>query len=76
MNGTGTADAPAVAGGTVARGAIPQQRSGTSTGTAGGVGHCRCGHGVEAHVHYRSGRDCGVCGGHVCRRYRVAAPTE
>ena len=22
---------------------------------------CRCGHGQEAHVHYRAGSDCGLC---------------
>jgi hypothetical protein len=30
---------------------------------------CRCGHSVEAHEHFRSGRDCSTCGPDVCRRY-------
>jgi len=28
---------------------------------------CRCGHGVDAHEHFRPGRDCGAC---TCRQYR------
>ena len=33
---------------------------------------CRCGHDVEAHVHYRYGSDCGVCGEAKCSQYRRA----
>ncbi len=29
---------------------------------------CRCGHGAEAHEHFRTGSDCGACG---CARYRT-----
>jgi hypothetical protein len=28
---------------------------------------CRCGHGRQAHEHYRRGSDCALCG---CGRYR------
>jgi len=28
---------------------------------------CRCGHGKDAHQHYRSGADCGSC---ACERFR------
>jgi hypothetical protein len=28
---------------------------------------CRCGHGRDAHAHYREGSDCALCG---CRRWR------
>jgi len=28
---------------------------------------CRCGHGRDAHAHYRKGSDCALCG---CRRWR------
>jgi hypothetical protein len=31
--------------------------------------HCRCGHAVETHEHYRPGRDCGACD---CRRFAAA----
>jgi hypothetical protein len=30
---------------------------------------CRCGHAVDAHEHFRPGRDCSTCGPEVCRRY-------
>lgn len=33
---------------------------------------CRCGHGADAHEHFRSGRDCGICAD--CRRFTRAAP--
>lgn len=33
---------------------------------------CRCGHGVDAHEHFRSGRDCGACTG--CHRFTTAGP--
>ena len=32
---------------------------------------CRCGHGAEAHEHYRPGSDCGVCGDEQCHRFRT-----
>ena len=31
--------------------------------------HCRCGHSIEAHEHFRAGRDCSACGDHGCRRF-------
>ncbi|WFG44914.1 hypothetical protein [Pseudonocardia alni] len=31
---------------------------------------CRCGHGRDAHEHYRRGTECGVCGT-VCPAYRA-----
>ncbi|HLU59329.1 MAG TPA: hypothetical protein VKZ81_28030 [Pseudonocardia sp.] len=33
---------------------------------------CTCGHGPEAHEHYRPGSDCGACGRNACREYRPA----
>ncbi len=30
---------------------------------------CRCGHSLEAHEHFRAGRDCSACGDHGCRRF-------
>ncbi|NMI02050.1 (Fe-S)-binding protein [Pseudonocardia acidicola] len=30
---------------------------------------CRCGHGPQAHDHYRPGSDCGICGAASCRRF-------
>jgi hypothetical protein len=38
---------------------------------------CRCGHSVEAHEHFRAGRDCSACGDRGCRRFtpRRPAPT-
>jgi len=33
---------------------------------------CRCGHGVEAHQHFRAGSDCGACVD--CHRFTSAAP--
>lgn len=32
---------------------------------------CRCGHGHDAHRHYRSGSDCALCG---CARFRALVP--
>ncbi|MCW0216485.1 MAG: hypothetical protein OJJ54_24310 [Pseudonocardia sp.] len=43
-------------------GAIPTQR----TATSDGVTACRCGHGSDAHEHFRAGSDCAVCD---CARY-------
>jgi hypothetical protein len=31
---------------------------------------CRCGHGRSAHLHYRRGSDCGVCGAAGCAAFR------
>ncbi|BBG04111.1 MULTISPECIES: hypothetical protein [Pseudonocardia] len=31
---------------------------------------CRCGHGRDAHEHYRPGTDCGACGAD-CRSFRA-----
>jgi hypothetical protein len=30
---------------------------------------CRCGHSLEAHEHFRAGRDCSACGDDGCRRF-------
>jgi hypothetical protein len=30
---------------------------------------CRCGHSLEAHEHFRAGRDCSACGDRGCRRF-------
>lgn len=32
---------------------------------------CRCGHGRDAHRHYRSGTDCALCD---CLKWRLALP--
>jgi len=32
---------------------------------------CRCGHGPDAHRHWRRGRDCGTCGAGSCTAYRA-----
>ena len=32
---------------------------------------CRCAHAHEAHIHYRSGSDCGICGPDLCAKYRA-----
>jgi hypothetical protein len=31
---------------------------------------CVCGHPRSRHEHYRGGRDCGICGGNLCPRFR------
>jgi hypothetical protein len=31
---------------------------------------CRCGHGREAHLHYRPGTDCGACDARDCAGFR------
>ncbi|WP_343947017.1 hypothetical protein [Pseudonocardia zijingensis] len=36
------------------------------------VDPCLCGHGPEAHEHYRPGSDCGACGRSACGEYRAA----
>ena len=36
------------------------------------VDPCMCGHGQEAHEHYRPGSDCGACGRAACGEYRPA----
>jgi hypothetical protein len=36
------------------------------------VDPCTCGHGPEAHEHYRPGSDCGACGRRACAEYRPA----
>jgi hypothetical protein len=36
------------------------------------VDPCTCGHGLEAHEHYRPGSDCGACGRAACGEYRPA----
>ena len=40
-----------------------------STRTAVAAARCRCGHDVDAHEHFRPGRDCSTCGPDVCSRY-------
>lgn len=35
---------------------------------------CNCGHGGEAHQHYRSGTDCGACGRDVCAKFKAVKP--
>lgn len=37
---------------------------------ASGDRACVCGHPRSAHLHYRRGSDCAVCGPDVCPRYR------
>jgi hypothetical protein len=34
------------------------------------VAPCVCGHGRDAHEHWRRGSDCGACGSGVCAAYR------
>jgi hypothetical protein len=34
------------------------------------VDPCRCGHGQQAHEHYRPGSDCGACGRRTCGEFR------
>jgi hypothetical protein len=36
------------------------------------VDPCTCGHGPQAHEHYRPGTDCGACGRSACGEYRPA----
>jgi hypothetical protein len=31
---------------------------------------CRCGHSRDTHQHFRSGKDCGMCGSRTCRHFR------
>ena len=52
---------------------IPRPRTAPEqvTELAGGQA-CRCGHGAEAHEHFRSGSDCSACG---CATYRTT-PTR
>jgi len=38
----------------------------------GSVAACRCGHGRDAHEHYRAGSDCGSCGRQTCPSFRRA----
>ncbi|SOD71592.1 hypothetical protein SAMN05892883_1093 [Jatrophihabitans sp. GAS493] len=33
---------------------------------------CKCGHGRDAHEHFRAGSDCGECSATVCNRFRRA----
>lgn len=42
-----------------------------ATGAAASRAVCLCGHGRDAHVHHRSGTDCGICRDGVCGRYRA-----
>jgi hypothetical protein len=37
------------------------------TGGFHGHSHCTCTHPRQAHLHYRRGRDCGLC---PCRKYK------
>lgn len=48
--------------------------AGASDGTGDGtvVDPCRCGHGRDAHEHYRSGTDCSACGT-ACGAFHPAA---
>jgi hypothetical protein len=41
--------------------------------TPGVARSCRCGHGWEAHQHYRRGSDCSICPRGGCHRYVAAA---
>jgi hypothetical protein len=34
---------------------------------------CTCGHGFDAHEHYRRGTDCALCG---CPRFRAGSPSR
>jgi hypothetical protein len=36
---------------------------------------CACGHGKDAHEHYRPGSDCGVCGAADCEEFRPVGGT-
>jgi hypothetical protein len=40
-----------------------------SMSTTVSTARCRCGHGADAHEHFRAGRDCSTCGPEVCRRF-------
>ncbi len=56
---------PTAAAGVVA---IPHQRTASDQiADPADVQTCRCGHGADAHQHFRSGSDCSGCG---CARYR------
>jgi hypothetical protein len=33
--------------------------------------YCRCGHDLDAHEHFRAGRDCGACGAGGCAAFRA-----
>lgn len=37
---------------------------------------CRCGHGLEAHKHYRRGTDCSLCPRGVCNRFQASDSTS
>jgi hypothetical protein len=37
---------------------------------SGGDRPCVCGHEAAAHMHFRRGDDCGICGAALCARYR------
>lgn len=50
-------------------GPAPQQCAVPATPVAAGA-PCRCGHGSDAHEHFRAGTDCAQCG---CGRFRNAA---
>ena len=39
-------------------------------GAARACAPCVCGHARDAHEHYRSGSDCGICGAAKCAAYR------
>ncbi len=48
---------------------IPAQRRTSEEVTASdAVQACRCGHGADAHQHFRSGSDCAACD---CAKYRT-----
>jgi hypothetical protein len=36
---------------------------------------CRCGHSLEAHEHFRAGRDCSACADDGCRRFTPSRAT-
>ena len=36
---------------------------------------CRCGHSIEAHEHFRAGRDCSACSDQGCRRFTPSRAT-
>lgn len=51
----------------------PPERRPPATPTV--VKPCACGHGKDAHEHYRPGSDCGVCGAADCEEFRPVGGT-
>ena len=50
--------------------ALPPDVPGPATPAPVGI-PCRCGHGPDAHRHWRRGSDCGTCGAGSCTAYRA-----